>query len=79
MVAAMRQVRPLATTRLTGNYGREILRAISTFQPLQLAPALVRLARQRPACGQHFPSEINAVLTLEAVERRWFLAGAASE
>ncbi len=35
-----RQARSLATTRLTGNYGGEILRAVSTFKPLQLAPAL---------------------------------------
>jgi len=35
-----RQARSLATTRLTGNYGSEILRAVSTFKPLQLAPAL---------------------------------------
>jgi asparagine synthase (glutamine-hydrolysing) len=35
-----RQARALATLRLTGNYGSEICRAISTFKPLGLAPAL---------------------------------------
>jgi asparagine synthase (glutamine-hydrolysing) len=34
------QARPLATMRLTGNYGSEILRAISTFKPLGLAPQI---------------------------------------
>ena len=33
-----RLARPLATLRLTGNYGGEICRAISTFKPLGLAP-----------------------------------------
>jgi asparagine synthase (glutamine-hydrolysing) len=32
--------RPLAALRLTGNYGSEICRAISTFKPLGLAPQL---------------------------------------
>ena len=35
-----RQARPLAAMRLTGNYGSEILRAISTFKPLGLAPQI---------------------------------------
>jgi asparagine synthase (glutamine-hydrolysing) len=35
-----RQARALATLRLTGNYGSEICRAISTFKPLGLAPEL---------------------------------------
>ena len=34
------QARPLAALRLTGNYGSEICRAISTFKPLGLAPQL---------------------------------------
>ncbi len=32
------QARPLATMRLTGNYGSEILRAITTFKPIGLSP-----------------------------------------
>jgi asparagine synthase (glutamine-hydrolysing) len=32
--------RPLATVRLTGNYGGEILRHVSTFKPLRLAPEM---------------------------------------
>jgi asparagine synthase (glutamine-hydrolysing) len=37
-----RQARALALLRLTGNYGSEILRAISTFKPLGLAPQIFR-------------------------------------
>lgn len=33
--------RPLASLRLTGNYGSEVCRAISTFKPLSLAPQMV--------------------------------------
>ena len=50
-----RQARALATTRLTGNYGSEILRAVSTFKPLQLEPALFArefLPAVRAAAGQ---------------------------
>jgi asparagine synthase (glutamine-hydrolysing) len=35
-----RQARALATLRLTGNYGSEICRAITTFKPLGLAPPM---------------------------------------
>jgi asparagine synthase (glutamine-hydrolysing) len=35
------QARKLATLRLTGNYGSEICRAISTFKPLGLAPQII--------------------------------------
>jgi asparagine synthase (glutamine-hydrolysing) len=35
------QARQLAPVRLTGNYGSEILRGISTFKPIGLSPALV--------------------------------------
>jgi len=35
-----RQARLLAPLRLTGNYGSEILRAITTFKPLGLAPEI---------------------------------------
>jgi asparagine synthase (glutamine-hydrolysing) len=34
------QARQLAPVRLTGNYGSEILRGVSTFQPLALSPNL---------------------------------------
>ena len=34
------QARPLATMRLTGNYGSEILRAISTYKPIGLKPQI---------------------------------------
>jgi asparagine synthase (glutamine-hydrolysing) len=35
-----RQARQLAPVRLTGNYGSEILRGVSTFKPLALSPNL---------------------------------------
>jgi len=35
-----RQARELATTRLTGNYGSEVFRGISTFKPLGLSAGL---------------------------------------
>lgn len=35
-----KQARPLASLRLTGNYGSEICRAITTFKPLRLAPEI---------------------------------------
>ena len=50
-----RQARALAAWRLTGNYGSEVLRGISTFKPLGLAPDLcnAELARRvSAAAGQ---------------------------
>jgi asparagine synthase (glutamine-hydrolysing) len=35
------QARELAPVRLTGNFGSELLRSVSTFKPLKLAPALL--------------------------------------
>jgi asparagine synthase (glutamine-hydrolysing) len=34
------QARQLAPTRLTGNYGSEVLRGVSTFKPIELSPFL---------------------------------------
>ncbi len=42
-----RKARELAPLRLTGNYGSEILRGISTFKPLSLSPQLFK-ANWRP-------------------------------
>lgn len=39
-----RLARPLAPVRLTGNYGSEILRAVSTFKPLGLDPGIFQPA-----------------------------------
>jgi len=36
-----RQARALAAVRLTGNYGGEIFRGVSTFKPARLAPAIL--------------------------------------
>jgi asparagine synthase (glutamine-hydrolysing) len=35
-----KQARQLAPVRLTGNYGSEVLRGVSTFKPLRLSPTL---------------------------------------
>jgi asparagine synthase (glutamine-hydrolysing) len=35
-----KQVRQLASIRLTGNYGSEVLRGVSTFKPIGLSPVL---------------------------------------
>lgn len=57
-----RQARQLAPVRLTGNYGGEILRAVSTFKPLGLASelfdsrfqsTLTQSAQQLVAARQH--------------------------
>src|SRR6202035_4334928 len=38
-----RQARQLAPVRLTGNYGSEVLRGVSTFKPIGLSPRLFNL------------------------------------
>ena len=53
--------RPLAAMRLTGNYGSEILRAISTFKRLGLAPQIFD--------PQFFPS-VNAAVAQLADRRK---------
>jgi asparagine synthase (glutamine-hydrolysing) len=57
-----RNARRLAKTRLTGNFGSEVLRAMSTFKPIGLAPELLssslrqgvdRCAQKPPGAGDH--------------------------
>src|SRR4030095_15809509 len=36
-----KQARQLASVRLTGNYGSEVLRGVSTFKPLGISPSLL--------------------------------------
>ncbi|MEY4916998.1 MAG: hypothetical protein RL616_911 [Verrucomicrobiota bacterium] len=55
------QARPLAAMRLTGNYGSEILRAISTFKPMGVKPQLFS--------SQFFPA-INAAEVRFAQEKK---------
>jgi asparagine synthase (glutamine-hydrolysing) len=63
-----RQARQLAALRLTGNYGSEICRAISTFKPLVLAPqifnpdflAAVEAAAGRLGAGKKHPDTFAA-------------------
>jgi asparagine synthase (glutamine-hydrolysing) len=62
------QARPLAALRLTGNYGSEICRAISTFKPLNLAPQIfnpdflpaVHTAAGQLAVGRKHPDTFAA-------------------
>ena len=52
------QARAIAPVRLTGNYGSEILRSMSTFKPLGLAPELSTLGSvvgQVQATSSHHP------------------------
>jgi asparagine synthase (glutamine-hydrolysing) len=49
-----RQARELSTTRLTGNYGSEVFRGISTFKPLPLSPQLFN-----PDLGRKINSEVQ--------------------
>lgn len=54
------QARQLATVRLTGNYGSEVLRAISTFKPLGLSPRIFNAA---------FAGEVGAAAGRLAAEK----------
>ena len=57
-----RQARELATTRLTGNYGSEVFRGISTFKPLGLLAELFNpdLRRQISSNAKSFSSRKEA-------------------
>ena len=54
-----RLARQLAPTRLTGNYGSEILRGVSTFKPLGLSPRLL---------NPHFATFADSVAKLSTKE-----------
>jgi len=51
-----RQARQLAPVRLTGNYGSEVLRGVSTFKPLGLSPDLFN-----PEFGPSLPFSTRSV------------------
>jgi asparagine synthase (glutamine-hydrolysing) len=55
------QARKLATLRLTGNYGSEICRAISTFKPLGLAPQIF---------NSNFSTAVNAAAGELAAQKK---------
>jgi asparagine synthase (glutamine-hydrolysing) len=55
------QARQLATMRLTGNYGSEVLRAITTFKPIGLKPEIFDAG---------FASEVNAAAGRWAAEKQ---------
>jgi asparagine synthase (glutamine-hydrolysing) len=54
------QARPLATMRLTGNYGSEILRAITTFKPIGLSSDIY---------DRHFAGQVTAAAGRWAAEK----------
>jgi asparagine synthase (glutamine-hydrolysing) len=51
-----RQARRFGTVRLTGNYGSEVLRGVSTFKPIGLSPDLIN-----PECRHLLPSSTQTV------------------
>jgi asparagine synthase (glutamine-hydrolysing) len=59
-----RLARELATVRVTGNYGSEVLRGVSTLKPIGLAPALLKPDFQRSFATQ---SSLTADSTLHPV------------
>jgi asparagine synthase (glutamine-hydrolysing) len=73
-----RLAREIAPVRLTGNYGSEILRGISTFKPLGLAPTLFNPDSRAAIsnASQNFADEKKNPLTFAAFkEIPWNLFG----
>lgn len=73
-----RRARQLAPLRLTGNYGSEILRGMSTFKPIPLAPELLTPAwrAKRAACARMLKKPGGHPLTFAAFkEIPWNLYG----
>lgn len=73
-----RQARELAAVRLTGNYGSEVFRGISTFKPLPLAPELFNpdLGRKIISEAQLFSSRKREPMTFAIFkEIPWNLFG----
>jgi asparagine synthase (glutamine-hydrolysing) len=60
-----RQARESALVRLTGNYGSEVFRGISTFKPLSLSPELFNpnLSRKINSEAQKFPEQKKESMT----------------
>jgi asparagine synthase (glutamine-hydrolysing) len=73
-----RQARELATVRLTGNYGSEVFRGISTFKPLTLSPELFNpdLSQQINFEAQKFSEQKKEPMTFAIFkEIPWNLFG----
>jgi asparagine synthase (glutamine-hydrolysing) len=73
-----RQARELATTRLTGNYGSEVFRGISTFKSLPLSPQLFNpdLGRKINSEAQKFAGQKKEPMTFAIFkEIPWSLFG----
>lgn len=72
------QARERSTVRLTGNFGSEVLRSMSTFKPVALAPGLLHpdLAGKVAGCRAHSPNEgANPVTFAAFKEVPWNLFG----
>ena len=73
-----RHARQLAPIRLTGNYGSEILRAISTFKPVPFAPELLNpdWRSKIDSRTQHLATRKNQPMTFAAFQEvPWNLFG----
>lgn len=73
-----RQARELATLRLTGNYGSEVFRGISTFKPLPISPELFNpdLGRKIHSEAQKFSEQKKELMTFAIFkEIPWNLYG----
>lgn len=76
-----RKARALAPIRVTGNFGSEILRGMSTFKPLQMAPDLFspEVGRLVDSCAAQYPrSEGSGVAQAAFREIPWNLFGSLS-
>lgn len=76
-----RQARELATVRLTGNYGSEVFRGISTFKPLPLSSQLFNpdLGRKINSEAQKFSEQKKEPMTFAIFkEIPWNLFGSLS-
>jgi len=70
--------RQLAPVRLTGNYGSEILRGVSTFKPIALSPALLSPgfnAALRPVAGPFADGSTHPITFAAFREIPWNLFG----
>ena len=72
------QARQLSAARLTGNFGSEVLRSMSTFKPLGLRPALVaeEFRSQFDAARHEPPPRVQSPVTFAAFQEiPWNLWG----
>jgi asparagine synthase (glutamine-hydrolysing) len=70
------RARQLAPIRLTGNYGSEVLRSVSTFKPLHLSPECIAEDFRPHVSGAAAPGGVESPLTFAAFQEiPWKLYG----